>query len=408
MTPVTHPPSKPVETKERIDILDILRGFAVFGILAVNIAGMAGPVWLPGYAPPADIPWYDQVAEFLVNFLALGKFYVVFSFLFGLGFSIQMERAEEKGKDVRSFYPRRLWILFALGLLHSTFFFIGDILRHYALLGLLLMVFRKRSDKTLLVWAGIFMAINFITLGLMGGPLGGSGGDLPKEMAGILPMARDVYLNGNFFQVAMFQVGASLFSFVIVFMTQGGTVMALFLLGLLAGRRQFFQRLPEHQQLLKLLFLWGMVFGIALNGAFILFADMTWASTLFWTLGAPILGGAYIAGLCLLRLNTTGANWVAPLGNVGRMALTNYLMHSIIGALLFNGYGLGYYERVGPAGLWGITLLIFAAQIPLSSWWLSRFRFGPMEWLWRSLTYRQRQPFSLTGREPAAATSGKQ
>ena len=395
---------EPVDAKERIDILDILRGFAIFGILAVNIAGMAGPAWLPGYIPPA-LPWYDQLAEFLVNFLALGKFYVIFSFLFGLGFSIQMARAEEKGKDLRSFYPRRLWILFALGLLHSTFFFIGDILRHYALLGFALMAFRKRSDKTLLVWAAVFMTIGFITLGLMGGPLAmSSGGDVPQEMAGILPMARDVYTNGNFLQVALFQVGASLFSFVIVFMTQGGTVMALFLLGLLAGRRQFFQRLPEHKQLLKTFLIWGFIGGVSLNAAFILFAEIPWVSTFFWTLGAPVLGGAYIAGLCLLRLSTTKAKWVAPLGNVGRMALTNYLMHSVIGALLFNGYGFGLYEQVGAAALWGVTLLIFLAQIPLSGWWLSRFRFGPMEWLWRSLTYRQRQPFKLVKREPAAAT----
>lgn len=317
-----------------------------------------------------------------------------------------MARAEEKGKDLKSFYPRRLWLLFALGLLHTTFFFIGDILRHYALLGLLLMAFRKRSDKTLLVWAGVFMAINFITLGLMGGPLGGSGGDLPKEMAGILPMARDIYTNGNFFQVALFQVGASLFSFVIVFMTQGGTVMALFLLGLLAGRRQFFQRLPEHKQLLKKIFLWGFIGGVSLNAAFILFAEIPWMSTFFWTLGAPILGGAYIAGLCLLRLNTTGAKWVAPLGNVGRMALTNYLMHSVIGALLFNGYGFGLYEQVGAAVLWGVTILIYLVQIPLSGWWLSRFRFGPMEWLWRSLTYRQRQPFKQAVIESAKVMNG--
>lgn len=403
MSHEAHQTIEPVNTKERIDILDILRGFAIFGILAVNIAGMAGPVWLPGYTPPS-LPWYDELAEFLVNFLALGKFYVIFSFLFGLGFSIQMARAEEKGKGLKSFYPRRLWLLFVLGLLHTTFIFIGDILRHYALLGFALMAFRKRSDKTLLVWAGIFTVINFITLGIIGGPLGGSGGDLPKEMAGILPMARDIYTNGNFFQVSMFQVGASLFSFVIVFMTQGGTVMAMFLLGLLAGRRQFFQELPEHKQKLKSFFLWGLILGVSLNAAFILFEEIPWMSTFFWTLGAPVLGGAYIAGLCLLRLSATKAKWVTPLANVGRMALTNYLMHSLIGALLFNGYGFGLYEQLGAAVLWGVTLLIFLAQIPFSGWWLSRFRFGPMEWLWRSLTYRQRQPFKLAAKEPAHST----
>ncbi|MDW7671249.1 MAG: DUF418 domain-containing protein [Bacillota bacterium] len=266
------------------------------------------------------------------------------------------------------------------------------------------MAFRKRRDKTLLVWAGVFIVINFMTLGLMGGSLGGSGGELPAEMAGILPMGRDIYTNGHFLQVALFQVAASLFSFVIIFMTQSGTVMTLFLLGLLVGRRQFLQQLPEHKPFLKTFFIWGLIGGVSLNAAFIFFAEIPWMSTFFWTLGAPVLGGAYIAGLCLLRLNTTGAKWVAPLGNVGRMALTNYLMHSVIGALLFNGYGFGLYEQVGAAALWGVTLLIFLVQIPFSGWWLSRFRFGPMEWLWRSLTYRQRQPFKLVESEPVSAT----
>jgi len=168
---------RPVDRTERIQILDILRGFAVFGILAINIGGFASPAFYPGYLPPEYLPWYDQLAEMLMLFFAEGKFYTIFSFLFGLGFSVQLARAEAKGRDVRSFYPRRLWVLLGLGLLHTVLFWIGDILRHYALLGFALLAFRNRSNRTLAIWSGIFFALSFVILVLIGGPTGG--GDVP-------------------------------------------------------------------------------------------------------------------------------------------------------------------------------------------------------------------------------------
>ena len=380
----------PVSKQERMDILDILRGFAIFGILIVNIAGMAGPAWLPGYEAP-DFAWYDRLAEIMVNFLATGKFYVIFSFLFGLGFSIQMMRAEEKGRKLRSFYPRRLLIMFGFGVLHAVFFFIGDILRLYAILGFLLLAFRKRSRRTLITWAVIFLLLNFAAIGLAGGPLADVG-EVPDEF-NVLEMAREFYTEGSFFQVSLFQAGASIVAFFSMTIAQGGTVMALFLMGLLAGRMNIFQNLSQHRETLKKVFVWSMLLGIVLNAAYIIFARSPWISSFTWIIGAPILGTAYVAGLSLLRLKKDGARRLQPLANVGRMALTNYLMHSVIGAILFNGYALGLYEQVGPLGLWGITIGVYLLQIPFSTWWLSRFHFGPMEWLWRALTYKQRPKF---------------
>lgn len=380
----------PVNKTERMDILDILRGFAIFGILVVNIAGMAGPAWLPGYLAP-EVGWYDQLARVMVDFLATGKFYVIFSFLFGLGFSVQMIRAEEKGRKLKSFYPRRLIVMLVFGIFHAVFFFIGDILRLYAILGFLLLAFRKRSNRTLMIWAVVFLLLNFVVLGLVGGPLAG-GGDLPDQI-NVLEMAREVYTEGSFLQVSLLQVGFSSIAFLSIFFIQGGTVMALFLLGLVAGRMEVFQNLDQHRETIKKLFKWSLILGIPLNGIYIIFAESPWISSLSWILGAPVLGGAYVLGLCLLRLKEGGANRLKPIANVGRMALTNYLMHSVIGVLLFNGYALGLYEQVGPVGLWGITIGVYLMQIPFSAWWLSKYHFGPMEWLWRALTYKQRPPF---------------
>lgn len=384
---------QPVAQAERIHILDVLRGFAIFGILAVNIYGMSSPNFLPGYIE-SEMPWYDELAKTLMLFFAEGKFYVIFSFLFGLGFSVQLTRAESKGKDVRSFYPRRLWVLFGFGLLHAVFFFIGDILRHYALLGFALLAFRKRSDRTLIIWAGVFFVLGFLLVALMGGPAG-SGGELPEEMMDIVAMARGVYNSNSFLQVVLFQVFGAIFSFFIILLTQGGSVMALFLLGLLVGRTRFFERLTENHSLLKKMALWGLLAGLALNALFVFSTENIWLSSIGYAFGAPILSVAYVSGLCLLSLTAFGSKLLAPIGKVGRMALSNYISHSVVCSFLFNGYGLGWYEQVGPAGLWGIVFAVYIIQIPISVWWLSRFQFGPLEWLWRSLTYKQRQPFKI-------------
>lgn len=380
----------PVSQAERIHILDILRGFAVFGILAVNIGGFATPVFFPGYVPP-ELTWYDELAEWLMFFFAEGKFYTIFSFLFGLGFSVQMARAEAKGRDVRSFYPRRLWVLFAFGILHAAIFWIGDILRLYALLGFALLAFRKRSNKTLLIWSGVFLAIGFFLLVLIGGQHGGM-----DEIPGmdVVAMARQVYHGDSLLSVIIFQFFNSFISFMVIAFSQGGTVMALFLFGLLAGRMKLFEQLNEHRTLFVKIIPWGLLIGLVFNLFFVSTTHPRLGS-LGFIIGAPALAAVYVSGLSLYSLKESGAKLLAPISKVGRMALTNYVMQSVVCSLLFSGYGFGLYEKVGAAGLWGITFAIYLCQIPLSGWWLSRFQFGPLEWLWRSLTYKERQPFLI-------------
>ncbi len=394
----------PIQQGERILILDVLRGFAVFGILVVNIAGFAGPAFWPGYVAPAS-PWYDTLASGLVKLLAEAKFYTIFSFLFGLGFSVQLGRAAAKGVDIRSFYPRRLWILFGIGILHGVLLWTGDILRLYALLGFALLAFRKRSNRALLAWMGVFFALSFAMLTLFNGQTGSGtqgipGLDLPE-------MARTAYTSPSYVNVVLFQVFASVVTFLFTALTQGPSVMALFLAGLLAGRLQVFERLGQLRTVAKYVLVWGALIGLAANGMLV-FAGAAWQASLGLTLGAPALAGAYIAGLALLSLRPRGSRLLAPLGQVGRMALTNYVLQSVVCSFLFYGFGLGLYERVGGAGLVGISLLVYLAQVAFSHWWLGRFRYGPLEWLWRSLTYGKRQPFArqprVDGRPEELAT----
>lgn len=375
---------QPVNVSERIHILDILRGFAIFGILAVNISGFASPAYLPGYEFTGNLPWYDNIAEALVLYLADGKFFTIFSFLFGIGFSVQIARAESKGRQLMAFYPRRLGVLLGIGVLHAILFWVDDILRLYALLGFVLLAFRNRSNQTLLISAGAFFLLNYV--------LSLAHNALELSLPDIAAAGRQTYLHGSFFSVVQFQAWANPYIFFIVMQIQSANVMALFLLGLLAGRVKFFEKLPENRPLLQKILTIGLVTGISFNTIH-RWLETTWLANLDFMIGALGLSAAYVSGLCLLSLNETGAKLLAPLGQAGRMALTNYVLQSVLCSFIFNGYGLGLYEKVGAAGLWGFTLVIFIFQIWLSNWWLARFQFGPLEWAWRSLTYLQKQPF---------------
>lgn len=394
MKPSTHPSlpqpeMSPIQQGERIQILDILRGFAVFGILAVNIVGFATPAFWPGYAAPADQLWYNEVAARLVQFFAEAKFYTIFSFLFGLGFSVQLGRAAAKGRDIRSFYPRRLWILFGIGIFHAVLFWTGDILRMYALLGFALLAFRSRSNRALIIWTAFFFALSFALLIVFNGQTGGETSGIPG--LDIPAMARTAYQSSSYLDVVLFQVFAAAVTFVFMFLTQGPSVMALFLLGLLAGRSRIFEQLPQHRSLARRVLVLGTLTGLAAN-SLLVFSEVSWQKSLGITLGAPALAAVYTAGLSLLSVSGGGARILMPLARVGRMALTNYVLQSLVCSFLFYGFGLGLYEQVGAGGQLGLALVIYLLQIPLSSFWLSRYQFGPLEWAWRSLTYGKRQP----------------
>lgn len=377
-------PLQPIKISERIHILDILRGFALFGVLAVNIYGFASPAYLPGYDFRENMPWYDSFADAATLYLADGKFFTIFSFLFGIGFSVQMARAESKGRELMTFYPRRLGVLFGIGVLHALLFWVDDILRLYALLGFLLLAFRSRSNRSLLAWSGIFFVLNY------GLSLASSA--LELSMPDIAAIGREIYLHGSFLAVVQFQAWAGIYVFLQVIQVQGANIMALFLLGLLAGRVKFFEKLPENRVLLQKILVIGLAASIVFN-AIHHWLETSWLANLDFMIGALGLSAAYISGLCLLSLNESGAKLLAPLGQVGRMALTNYILQSVLCSFIFNGYGLGLYEQVGAAGLWGFTIAIFIFQVGLSNWWLSRFQFGPLEWAWRALTYLQKPPF---------------
>lgn len=394
----------PTLGQERLHLIDALRGFALAGVLMVNLATFTLYEFLDEGARAAlPTAAFDRTALAVMHLLVDNKAVTLFSLLFGLGFSLQMERAAARGADGLRVYLRRLGVLALIGVMHAYLLWWGDILLIYAMLAVLLVPFRHASDRVLLC-TGLFIALALPPLltpwlePVMAG--------LPSYEA--ISAATLAAFSSPSFGVALRQNA--------VFGNYAWTafwgiycfVLGRFLLGYWAGRRGLLQRPAEHRLLLRRLLIGGLLAGGTVS-CMIEFADfgaidalpgMTGAIAVFakrvlLRSGPLALGIAYAAGFALLWLRPRWRRTLGILAPVGRMALSNYLMQTVVCLCVFYGYGLGVGPRYGLVGWLGACALLFAAQILLSHWWLARFRFGPMEWLWRSLTYLRPQPMRL-------------
>jgi uncharacterized protein len=403
----------PITGRERIEIVDILRGFALFGILLVNMAVFKAS-WAGLQYTATDASPLDRIVTLAVDFFATGKFFTLFSFLFGFGFAIQMIRAKQKGVPFVPRFARRLLVLFAIGLIHALLIWYGDILVSYALIGFLLILFRNRSPRALLIWASALLLVATLLIGGFMGlmelsrmvpegraalaqveaqTLAQTEGDVARDLA--------IYGGGSYGEIVRERIsdyGGLLFG--VLFMVL--PILAMFLLGLYAGKLGILHDPAAHLTLLRRVRFWGLLLGFGLSLLLVigqmrlsLFGAL-FSELLHFSLSGPLLSMGYAATIVLLAQHERWRSRLAPLGSAGRMALTNYLLQSLICTTLFYGYGFGLFGQVGAALGIVIALVIYALQIPFSMWWLRRFQFGPMEWLWRSLTYGAWQPMRRT------------
>lgn len=396
----------PISSQERIEILDVLRGLAVCGILIGNMQ------WFSGYGmmPPAvaqQSTTADQITHFLVHFFVEGKFYSIFSFLFGFGFALQITRAEERGDLKASLFKRRLFWLLVIGLLHAYLLWAGDILSIYAVMGFLLILFRKKTNGSLLKWAFALLAIPILTYILLYILVVAFA---PPE-AGVMP---DAATQIDYWNEAVTRVSQSNYLQVLtdynlkyivgrylglIFEMRLPKLLAMFLLGFYAYRRGFFQDLSSHQPFIRRVLKYGLVLGLVGNVAFAALAGQEAvfppspagiAGVVAYAFGVPALTLFYIALVATLWQKAVWRRLLAYLAPVGRMALTNYLLQTVICVLIFYGYGFGQFGRSGATTATLIALAIFLFQILISALWLKYFSYGPMEWIWRQLTYRKR------------------
>lgn len=413
----------PVAAPERVAVIDQLRGFAVFGILVVNTSYFFHPLFAPQLAEAAGAA--DRAAHFLITFLFLGKFYTLFSFLFGLGLHVQMSRAEARGGRFGPVYLRRLLVLALLGLAHGVLLWVGDILLLYSFVGLLTFwLFRRRSPRTLKVWAIVLLSLLVGFMGLAVGAIQAarlapqdSGAwerveasfeETAAEMDAEAARDYEVYGTGSLAAVTRERWTDFGSTLLMIGPYMLPSVLAMFLLGLRAGKRGWFapealaseEGLSRCRRLLRVALPLGLLLNLYVAATGFeqnrIGADIfTWQ--LFFQIAALTFGSVLLAlswvALALTAARTGRAQGLlARLAPVGRMALSNYLAHSLVMTTLAYGYGFAQFGKVGPALGLLLAVMLYAAQVPLSAWWLARFRFGPVEWLWRSLTYGRRQP----------------
>ena len=387
----------PTAENERLPLLDVLRGVAILGILLVNIGMFSGPSREPGYVAVSGTT-ADVVVDTAVLFFVNGKSYLLFAFLFGLGFALQIERSSVRGSPISLPYLRRLALLFVIGMLHLVLLWEGDILAMYAVLGIGLVLIRKWSSRALLVAAMVLLMVSPVAEWLfyqhtshvwgVGSPQASATETTPAQQAAA------VYGHGRYLDLVAYRVerlpdyGARIWS------NQGAGAFAGFLLGLYAGRRRFLQSISGQAARWRARMPWLVGAALATNLIYIVAfkQDHVRLEVLFLTIGGPLLCFLYVVGLGLLVNEPRWRSRLAPITAVGRLSLTNYLLQSVVCTTLFYGYGFGLYGHLSVVANFLIALGVFGLQILASIWWLKYFRFGPLEWLWRSFTYGRWQP----------------
>jgi uncharacterized protein len=408
---------RPVAVDERIDLVDVVRGFALYGVLLANLVWITTDVVLTeSHMAALPTAALDRIVKPLIVFFVDGKFYTLFSFLFGLGFAIQLSRAEQRGRGIAMTYARRIAILALIGLAHIVFVWYGDILLVYATGGLALLLVKHWNSRLLLILAiGLALSARLV-VGLYP-VLTGAPRAAPVNSALHDDVEKDRKL-AVFDGPSYSAIASENRSFYYGEIVSGGVwlfllpqVFARFLLGLYVGRRNWAQRTAELVPSLRRVLPWSIAIAVIGNGAALVIdrlqhdgvigPDSYWMHLRAPVWEAGVLAMAFVYLAILVFLFHSGSAWRGRLGYlapVGRMALTNYLTHSVLYLALFTGVGLGLYGEVGPALCVVLSMAIFTAQMAFSRWWLARYRFGPAEWVWRTLTYGQGQPMTLIGK----------
>jgi uncharacterized protein len=415
MSGPVHSPSS-----NRIVTIDAIRGFALLGIVAVHMVEQ-----YLGSPPPAskasqELWVVDAVALGLVSLLFVGKFFAMFSLLFGVSFFIQMDRAASRGQAFEGRFTWRLAVLFAIGMAHHLVYR-GDILAPYAVTGLVLLVYYRVSDRWLLATAiAVLVGTPRLVLAIWAATTG-SGANLSVGDDATLQAYWDTLKTGSMSDVAWLNLHEGIWpklQFLFGWFGRGYQTLGLFLLGLYLGRHRWHEEIDARRPAIRRLMWWSIAAGVgAVAGGGAMFGA-AYAMGLMPQASGPGGAGApaampplwlVVAGFTcydVFNLGVMGAMlcgflrlywraglhralcWFAP---VGRTALSNYVAQSLVGAFIYYGYGLGLLGEVGAAAGLGLAAVIFAGQIAASAVWLRYFRYGPLEWLWRSATYLRLQ-----------------
>jgi uncharacterized protein len=394
----------PVQPAERISEIDIIRGIALFGILMVNMSFFKIPVMMDRM-PSSFAPGLDQAVAWLIQLFFTGKFYAIFSFLFGLGFYIFLERTLDKGLELVPLYRRRLLVLLAIGAIHLFLLWSGDILFTYALAGFILLAFSHKPLQSIKRWIiGLFITTLFLQ-GLFGFVQGlgetMAGKNYEQMMGKMTGAAALVYSTGSYFDLLAYRLVNEVPYILVSLIVWIPAVLAFFLCGLYAGKKGIFKDLKGNRPLFKKICAIGFPVGALFLFFYILFETASWPVgtaarpallTMTNYMASLFIFPAYVS-LILLSLQTDRCRRIlTPVAAAGRMALTNYLTQTLILITLFYGFGFGLFYQVSLTQGVLITIALYLIQVCWSNLWFKKFKYGPLEWLWRGLTYKKFEP----------------
>ncbi|WP_138416509.1 DUF418 domain-containing protein [Aquibacillus sediminis] len=386
----------PLLKDKRLRWIDASRGFAILGILMVNLPAFNGPFFLYGGGENYWSSSVDPLIRSLIDIFFQASFYTLFSFLFGFGIQIIVEKLTQKQLEVGKTIFRRLFILIGFGLIHAFVIWHGDILLSYGIIGLLLLAFFKRKNITLLGWAFGLLLIPTVLytflLYLVRDQL-----DFVNDVA--IQAAFQNYGNGSLVEIWQqnyydWSYGGVIYNY--FFLIIG--LLPLFLLGMVTARKRWLHHVQKYRAFLNKVWWVTLSLFLFVKVGPHMIGNPSWMSSFQDNIGGTASALFYIVSITLAYQNSTFKRFLKPLEKVGRMSLTNYILQSIICFLLFYSVGFGLYGKVSPLASIGLVMIIFTVQILFSHKWLKHFRFGPLEGLWRSLTYQQKLPLKRNQR----------
>lgn len=386
----------PISTNARVAAIDVVRGVALFGVLSVNLITEFRVSLFQQFLPsPMEGSRLDRMVYAIVSIGMESKAFALFSLLFGIGLAIQFERLASK-KQRLSLLVRRLLVLLGFGILHLCLVWNGDILTEYALVGLIALPFLYVSNRSLVAACAVALLVYAtIPSWLPDGFLGPDEADLQHYVQ----VATSVYASGTWSEIVRFNI-AEIPRIVPLHVLAAPRTFALFLLGMFVWRTGLLRNPERHRRVLVGTAMLGLVLGLGMTFLELPGGEASWRPLALFvsalkTLGPVVLAIGYGA-TCVAVYSFTAANRVLGLlGPLGRMAFTNYLVQSLVFGWIFFGYGLGLFGRLSASQAMVLGIAVYVTQVVLSRCWLKRFRFGPMEWLWRTLMYGVRQPWRV-------------
>ncbi|MCW3787294.1 DUF418 domain-containing protein [Plebeiibacterium sediminum] len=402
----------PVSAGNRIDYMDLLRGLAIFFILIANLRWFC--LFTPGFNGYFVFPEMDHLVHKLQHLFIEGKFYSIFSILFGWGIALQLKKSKKDDATTAKFIRRRLSFMLLLGGIHLFLIWEGDIVFLYGLVGFVLIALRNLSNRSLLI-TGALLLLSPIVLYFI--KMNFSWFNWPSEyltMAGEKFYQLNGWIDQDTSRTQVLKESKSIFTNIAItlgdapyrfaylfFVSRIPKVLGAMVIGFVIGRSEFYSKVLKHRKKTLWVSIIGLMVFVPLNYMLITYFEDSSAYyalqvkglyyTIVYAFSVFPLALVYMLIIALLYENSVIQKLLKPVCAVGRTAFSNYIMHSVVGIIVFYGIGLGFMQQLGPLAWTIFAVILFSLQILVSNIWLRYFKFGPVEWIWRSLTYKKLQ-----------------